>query len=247
MELITIASGSRGNGYLLRATDGETLMLECGVSMQAFKLALDYDIKGLRNCVVSHQHKDHSLYIRSAMQQGIKVMALGEVFRMHKLPGNSAMSRVMKPLCAYKVGTFTVHTIPLAHDVPNLGFIIDHEEMGRTLFATDTFMIEYKLPRLRHIMIECNYADDLVKYNMQAGLMSKAQRDRLMTSHMELGNLKKLLRKMDLSETQDIVLLHTSEGDGDKPRFIREVMQETGIQTYVAETGFRLLLGKEPY
>ncbi|EKC78421.1 hypothetical protein LEA_03506, partial [human gut metagenome] len=46
---------------------------------------------------------------------------------------------------ATKWEAFKVFVLPVVHDVPCVGFVIEHQEMGRLLFITDTMMLEYRL------------------------------------------------------------------------------------------------------
>lgn len=50
------------------------------------------------------------------------------------------------------------------HDAKEpLGFLIySRTTREKLLFATDTYYIRYRFPGLTHIMIECNYAIDIM-------------------------------------------------------------------------------------
>jgi len=71
MRFITLGSSSAGNGYLLRASNGETLIIEAGVKLSEVKKALDFDMSKIVGCIVSHQHKDHSGYLYDYQKAGI--------------------------------------------------------------------------------------------------------------------------------------------------------------------------------
>ena len=51
MILKTIGSGSSGNCHLLTASNGETLILDCGVPISEIKKGLDWNIKDV-GCVM---------------------------------------------------------------------------------------------------------------------------------------------------------------------------------------------------
>lgn len=55
MLLRVIASGSSGNGYILE-NDKEALIIECGCSLKDIKIALDFNIRKIVGCIVSHEH-----------------------------------------------------------------------------------------------------------------------------------------------------------------------------------------------
>lgn len=63
MKLKVIGSGSSGNAYILESENGEKLILEAGVKIMRYKEALNFDIKGIRACVVTHAHRRRPLKI----------------------------------------------------------------------------------------------------------------------------------------------------------------------------------------
>ena len=145
------------------------------------------------------------------------------------------------------MGGFKIRTIPVCHDVPCLGFVIEHEDMGKLLFITDTMMLEYRVPNLNHILLEANYADDILQAKIDAGLVPLSMKPRLTQSHMEIRTTKDILQDSDLSGVNEIVLVHLSNGNSNEERFIREVKEVTGKPVYVATAGLELNLSKNPY
>ena len=64
---------------------------------------------------------------------------------------------------------------------------------------------------------------------------------------MELETTKGILRVNDLTNTQNIVLIHLSDGNSDETRFVREIAGLTGKPTIAAKKGVELWIGKLPY
>lgn len=56
MKLKCIATGSTGNCYLLTSDSGETLILDCGISIKEIKKGLNWHIRGIRGMIISHAH-----------------------------------------------------------------------------------------------------------------------------------------------------------------------------------------------
>lgn len=56
MKLKCIATGSTGNCYLLTSNSGETLILDCGISIKEIKKGLNWDIRGIKGVIISHAH-----------------------------------------------------------------------------------------------------------------------------------------------------------------------------------------------
>lgn len=243
MEVMVLGSSSRGNGYVFKAADG-VLLLEQGCKAADLKKSLRYKMDNVVGAVVSHCHNDHSGFIKDYLQMGITTLALEHVFEQHNIR-NRAFCKTIEPMKGYRVGGFKVFTLPVDHDVPCLGFIISHPEMGNTLFVTDTMMLQYRLPRsLNHIMIEANYCDEMLQKNIDSGFAPEAMKPRLMRSHMELHTTCEILRANDLTECQDVILVHLSEGNSDEQMFIHEVERACGKPTYVAKAGARFELNK---
>lgn len=245
MVLKCLGSSSSGNCYILQSNTG-CLIIEAGVPMRDIKKSLDWKLSNVVGCLVSHRHRDHSLSIRDMISNGIRVLALADVFDSHNIR-NRTFCKDIRPMLGYKIGEFKVFVLPLAHDVPCVGFIIEHHDMGRLLFVTDTMMLEYKIPQVDHIMIEANYSDDVLRYNIEHGITPAAMKDRLLHSHMELGTLIDIINTNDLTNVQELILLHLSGDNSDEQIFIREVSKNAGKPIYVAKSGMNINLSKNPY
>ncbi len=233
MRLKTLGSSSLGNSYIIY-NDNEAIIIEAGVSFMEAKKALGFNISQISGVCVTHSHKDHSKYIKDYLRAGIPVFSSIDVFDSQDLKHYSHSFKFMEPERAYKVGNFKVVPFLVAHDVPCFGFNIYHPESGSILFLTDTFMCEYSFPNLSHIMIEANYADDILESNIINGRVPGVVRPRLLFSHFELENVKNYLRSQDLSKTLNIVLIHLSDGNSDENRFVKEIQEEFRINTVAA-------------
>jgi phosphoribosyl 1,2-cyclic phosphodiesterase len=246
MRLIVLASGSTGNGYLL-TSENETLLIEAGVKLSRVKKALHFNMSSIAGCIVSHRHKDHSGYIKEYMDMGITIIANSDVFAAHNIPLDDYRVKIIQDGHGYKVGGFKILPIPANHDVPCHAFIIDHFESGKVLFMTDTFMSEHSFPGLNHIILEANYADDILDDNIRNGRVHPSMRSRLMQTHMEISTCINVLKASDLTNIINIVLCHLSDGNSDEERFIREVREATGKQVYAAKKGMELNFNINPY
>lgn len=245
MRLNVLGSDSNGNCYILQ-TDKEALIIEAGVRFSEVKKALKWQLSKVVGAVISHEHNDHAKYVRDFVSNGITVLALPSVF---KAKGINSLSfrKDIEPMHGYIVGGFKVFAMPVCHDVPCLGFIIEHEDMGRMLFVTDTMMLEYRVPGLNHILLEANYAEDILDAKIEAGSVPVSMKPRLIHSHMEIETAKGILRANDLSGVNEIVLIHLSNGNSDERRFIREVQEISGKPVYAAVAGLELNLSINPY
>lgn len=239
MELICNGSSSKGNSYFLKADNGQILMIECGIKHSEWIKALNWNLNGVVGCLVTHCHNDHTLSIKEVLGSVIKVYSGKETLKA-KGVDKCSLARVVEPFKLYKIGDFKVYPLPVVHDVPCLAFVISHPEMGKTLFVTDTMMLEYKVKGLNHILIECNYSDKALTWAIENGKTPPAMRSRLLQTHMELETTLGVLQTNDLSKLNEVVLIHLSGNNSDAPDFVQRVEQATGKPTYVARKGLEL-------
>lgn len=174
-------------------------------------------------------------------------MALDDVLQHRRIEGKP-FTKAIQPKRGYHVGGFRIFTLPLVHDVPSVGFIIEHPEMGKMVFVTDTMMLEYRLPDdINHYLLECNYSDAILSENLMNGTIDRIRADRTKTSHMEIETTKGILRANDLSQVQNIVLIHLSAQNSDANLFCREIYQLTHKSVTAARNGSKIELNKIPY
>ena len=238
MPLIKVlATGSSGNCYIVQAGE-EKLVVECGIDYRNILKGLNYSIKGVVGCLVSHQHLDHCKGIKKVYESFPKVCAPLEVLEKFKCD-NFHKSTLAQHQFSFKIGGFMVmpfncqHTNTDGSECENLGYLIQHTEIGKILFATDTYYLKYKFKDIDHILIECNYSEESIE-------ALELYEQRLFKSHMSLETLKDTLKTWDLSSTKTITLIHLSRNNGEPERFKREIEQLTGIPTYIAIEGLEV-------
>lgn len=245
MKLTVLGSSSSGNSYLLEASDG-ILIVECGLPLIEVKKAINFDMKRVVGAVVSHQHGDHSKYIADYLKSAIRVCALKEVFDAYDLK-TRIFCKTIEPMHGYSVGSFKVFALPVEHDVPCVGFVIEHAEMGKLLFVTDTMLFEYRVANLSHILLEANYSDEILDYNIENGITPSSMRSRLLQSHMEIKTTENILLSSNLDSVNEIVLIHLSGRNSDAEQFKKRIQQKTGVPTYIAKRGLKIDVSKSPY
>lgn len=232
---------------MFRASDGEILMVECGVSINEVKKALNFDFSGVVGCLISHEHQDHAKQAGKCLESGIDCyMSKGTAESL----GISDTRRVhlMGELTPYKIGSFTVHGFKTEHDATEpFGFLIHHPEMGMVLFATDTYFLEYTFQGLNNILIECNYRKDILEANVRAGKLPERVRNRTLRSHCSFDTCKAILEANDLTAVNNIVLIHLSDGNSNAREFQEGIAEATGKAVHVAEPGITIPFDKTPF
>lgn len=237
MEIIPIASSSNGNCYYI--SDGSShLLIECGIRIDKIAKATPVNLTELNGCLISHEHKDHSLSASKLLRYCHIFASKGTLeelsiesykYKQHEIKHNQAL----------RIGTFAVIGFNVQHDAKEpLGYLIYSEATKeKLLFATDTFYIQSKFAKLNYIMIECNYAKEILKKNIDGGKIPKVVAKRLYSSHFELENVKEFLKANDLSQVKAIYLMHLSDGNSDEKRFKHEIMALTGKPVIVCQKG----------
>jgi phosphoribosyl 1,2-cyclic phosphodiesterase len=233
MDIRVLASGSAGNCYCV--SDGSTsLLLECGISVKQIRRGLGFGLTNVAACLVSHEHQDHAKAVADVLRAGVEVYTSPGTIKALGLEHHRL--RPVRAKETFKVGTWTVRAFETQHDAQEpLGFLLHSRASNeRLLYATDTYYIRYKFPGLTHIMVECNYAADILEANVKRGSVPEVLKKRLLTSHFSLDNVKEFLKANDLSQVREIWLLHLSDGNSDAERFKREVQALTGRPVYIA-------------
>jgi phosphoribosyl 1,2-cyclic phosphodiesterase len=232
IEIVPLASGSRGNCYHI--TDGSTpLLLECGIGWKEIQRGLNFRTSQLASCLVSHEHKDHSKAVRDVMKAGIDCYMSQGTAEALGISGHRL--HIIKAKQQFQLGTWTILPFETQHDAAEpLGFLMVNQGGDKLLYATDTYYVRYRFKGLTHIMVECNYAADILARNVEAGLVPVTLKKRLLTSHFSLDNVKEFLKANDLSKVQEIWLLHMSDGNSNANRFKREIQAISGKPTYIA-------------
>lgn len=244
MKLKVLGSSSDGNGYIIEG-ERDALFIEAGVSFRTARQQVDLD--KVRGLIVSHQHYDHAKYLKDYASCGFPCVASAAVWDARKLYTVNSYN-APDIFQRFNLGSFEIMPIPAVHDVPTMGFIIMHEELGRLLFLTDSrAMVDGEgcplvVNGLNHIMIECNYSFQHLEEAIREGRTQLFQKERIMRTHMEVDTCIDTLLATDLSTVSEVILLHLSSNNN-KEEFCRErVVKAIGKEVYVANPGLEVEL-----
>lgn len=232
VEITAIASSSAGNCY--RITDGRTpILLECGIPYKQIQQALNFKTTEIKGCLVTHEHNDHAKAVREMARAGINIYATQGT--VNSIGADGHRIKIIKPLQEFTVGTWTALPFATQHDAAEpVGFLLASQAGEKVLFATDTYYIHYRFEGLTHIMVECNYDPDILKENIENGIVPQAMARRLLQSHFSLPNVIGFIKANDLTKVKEIWLLHLSASNSDASNFKRQVQEATGKMVYVA-------------
>ncbi|SMG31901.1 MBL fold metallo-hydrolase [Sphingobacterium psychroaquaticum] len=236
MRLHIINSNSDGNCYLFTDNEGNTLIVECGVRFEKIKQALNFDLSRVVGSLVTHEHGDHCKGAKDAVKAGIDVYATvgtikGLKFESHRL---IAIPKGK----AFNLGPFSVIAFDTHHDVNEpCGFLIKHEEMGTTLFLTDTIYCDFSFCGLNNILIEANYSQDIIDEKLSG---NRFLRNRVIQSHMSIETCIETLKANDLRAVNNIVLIHLSDRNSDAKVFKQRIEDATLKTVSIATAGLTL-------
>lgn len=228
MKLKVLGSGSSGNCYILES-DAEALIIEAGLPFMEVKKALDFNVRKIVGVVVSHSHGDHSKFIREYGKAGIPIF-------------NPYSKEIACPLSVVKYGEFGIKAFRLVHDVPCYGFFIQHSNIGKLIYASDTEYIKYRFKRLNHILVEANYSDDLIDNEA-------VNREHVLRGHMSLRTALDFISINDNPSLRNVVLLHLSDNNADSVQFLQKTEKTVryGADCHIAKKGLEVDLDLIPF
>lgn len=203
MEFKCLGTGSSGNCYLVNLGSGNFL-LDCGVNFK--KVIKAVNLNDLLFAFISHEHKDHAANNENLRLRGIDLIEGRSYQEFTKIEKNAKFE-----------GSYEVYAFPVQHgDCSNCGCIVRDLKTGLVLlYITDFNICRYDLSKFKfdYLVLECNFLErnvDLVPEELQ----TKVRRQ--INTHMGLEGLQVFIDTLDLTRTKEIILIHMSEGFGDK-------------------------------
>lgn len=213
-ELNILGSGSKGNCYILK-TSSEVLVIDLGLSELEIKRGLGFNITNVACCLVSHKHADHSKSVEAFKEIGIPLF----------LPYLSGTKKTLKK----QFGQFTVHAIPMLDknmeiwqhtdadgaQCPCYGFLIEHAEIGKLLYVTDTKLITWNFAKLKlnHILIGTNYDEELLSCDVE-------KRSHVLTGHLNLTQACEFVKLNETPLLDNVIMCHLSDENSNANYFI---------------------------
>lgn len=239
MRLEVLGSSSKGNCYLLKAQD-DILILEAGVPIKDIKMALGFDFRNIRGCLVTHEHKDHSKSAIDLHNMGIPIYATKGTREAIGLPHKAEREMLLEET-TIKIGKYIVTAYKAKHDAAEpCMFLIYHPEMGSLVFATDTYLIPYDFRGLDHYLIEANYSLKILSKKIYSGSLNTKLAQRIIKSHLSLESAIKQVKGSDT--LQNVILIHLSDSNSNAEEFKAEVQKATGKPVYIADKGLKIEL-----
>lgn len=247
MILKIINSNSYGNCYILENNE-EALIIEAGVKIIEVKKTLNFDLSKVVGAIITHEHSDHSKGLKEFLNNGIKCYSSKGTFESLNIKHHNA--KIIQSKKQYQIGNFKIIPFDIHHDVAEpFGFLIYHIDCGKVIFLTDTYYTNYKFPKdINNIIIEANYSLDILKEKFGEENLEKIfLKDRILESHMSIETCRDTLLANDLSQVNNIVLIHLSNDHSDENLFEKIIRDSTGINPFIAHKNQILEFNKIPF
>lgn len=233
-------TGSSGNCYLLEDSGGEKLLIEAGLPYTKISRLIDYRIKGVVGCIVTHSHLDHSQSAQKIATIGVPVYKPYEQDEKRKSVKFGSYEIKSFPLIDSS-GRF-VHTNGDGTECPIYGFLISHPEMGTMVYFTDCEFCRYtfRTHDVRHYLIGVNYQEEYAP-------IDDGKKQHVISGHMSEKTALEFLEANRSNALQNVILCHMSEESCKADELVDHVRKavETGVNVQVAIPGLQIELYKD--
>ena len=209
-----VGTGSSGNSYLLTCGN-ETLIIECGKRFKDVKISLNFNLRDIVGAITTHCHGDHYKYASEYELTGIPVWT----------PWKDNNLRQVRRFGGFKVSSFEC-----IHDVPCVGYLIEHPDSGlKMLYATDTEYVRYTFKGLTTILLEANYSEEYVNRD-------EAKYRHVLEGHTSIETAIECIKANMNDGLKNIILCHLSKGNSDPGEFKASVkaIVPDGVQVDIA-------------
>lgn len=229
-----IGTGSSGNCYALYDNDGKILLLDLGLARKQILRGIEFNVSDVVGAVVSHEHGDHAKAVKDFENMGIPLFAPYKSLEPMSFKDGSQV-KVQAFDLTDKNGKF-MHTNNDGSECPCYGFLIEHEDMGKILYITDTELVKWRFSGINHILISCNYQK---KY-----ISDSAKRTHVLRGHMELETVKEFIKVNKSNALRTVILCHLSGDSADPEECLAEVQNVVGegVKCVVSTSGLEVEL-----
>ena len=246
MKLKVLGSGSSGNCYLLE-NENECLIIEAGVNIRDLKIALNFDLKKVVGCIISHEHNDHAKEIKNILSLGIDCL-LSKGTAKAKRVITTPRACIAEHGETYHLGNFRILPFDIRHDaIEPLGFLIYHPDCGKVLFITDSKYSDYTFKGLNNIIIEANYSNEIINSKYTTDNNKLFLKNRIIDSHLSIENCIDLLKNNDLSHVNNIILIHLSDSNSNEADFVKQIEDLTAKTVVSASKGMNIPFMVSPF
>jgi len=196
MKLYCLASGSKGNCYLLESNTGRQIILDAGIHIKNISNNPAFiSWKNVSAALITHAHVDHSKGLKDIARNGINCFGYF----------NTQNKQVVH------IDSFKIMAFECKHDVYCLGFVIKDLETNEVLvYATDTAELPIVV-NANYWLVECNYDEQTIDKQIQKDETDLVYYGRVFDTHMGLEYLTEYFKDKRIKRPDTIIICHLSE------------------------------------
>lgn len=219
MEIINLASGSKGNCTIIR-NDNTTIMLDCGISNRQINQRLNdlgIKINNYDALLITHEHGDHVGSLNSVYKHNnLKLYMNYESFKAcnNRITSGIDIDEVIDIHSEenFYIKDILVTPLLLSHDVKNCFGYIFTDGDKKVVYITDTgYVIKKYYPLIKNAsvyMLESNHDPELLLYSTRPYVLK--QRIMGTTGHLSNEDACNILNDLYGENTEYIMLMHLS-------------------------------------
>lgn len=205
MKFHMLASGSKGNAFILEKNDTK-LLIDCGTTKRYFLNSLnllEISIEDFDGILITHNHSDHIKQINIFKDHPF-------VFSPEQLNIDHHFVYAYEP---FMIDDFEIFPLPTSHDAEvSVGYVISDRE-HKLVYMTDTgYVKEEHLQYMYgadYIVMESNHDPELLMKTKRPYYIK--QRILSDSGHLSNDDAGEVLGKIVTSATKEIILAHLSE------------------------------------
>ena len=236
MRFASLGSGSKGNSTIV-VSGLTSILVDCGFGIRSIcarLLARNVDPKTLTAILITHEHSDHWKGVEALSAKfGIPVYLSAGCFKARNLSSDSKNFKNFKIIdshTTFDLGQFTVTPVPVPHDAREPIQYMLSDGTFRLGILTDlghyTPHVISIYSKCHGLLLESNYDEEM----LARGPYPQFLKDRVsgLFGHLSNRQALDLLKSLDLSQLQTLVLGHISDKNN-HPDIIADVLSNEDL------------------
>ncbi|HQZ88856.1 MAG TPA: MBL fold metallo-hydrolase [Thermomicrobiales bacterium] len=238
MRLVSLGSGSSGNGFLLD-TGNAAMLIDCGVGVRTIQAALrDFDVHDrLSAIIVSHEHIDHIRSVDSiARRTGSPIVTTRGTFQAIR------SERPFSPRSAgerFAEAGVEIRFVSVSHDAAEpCGFVIDDGKTRIAIFTDLGYVGESVVDAIRDadiIVLESNYDRRMLRSGPYPARLKR--RIESPTGHLSNDDCAAALVSLTTARTRAIWLAHLSDKNNSAAIALASAREAIALAGYATPVG----------